>query len=75
MPYGVFLEIEGEKSHIRDMADRLGLNWGKRILLNYLDIFEIVQQEENLDFTDITFENFKTIHLDIRKYLSLLYAG
>ncbi len=74
MPFGVFLEIEGEKSHIRGMADRLGLHWEKRILLNYLEIFEIVQREEGLSFTDITFENFKTIDLDIKKHLSLLYA-
>ena len=75
MPYGVFLEIEGQKSDIRDIADRLGLHWKKRILLNYLEIFEIVQREEGLSFTDITFENFETIHLDIGKHLSLLYAG
>jgi len=75
MPYGVFIEIEGERSHIRDMANRLDLNWEERILLNYLEIFEIVRRKEGLSFTDITFENFKTVDLDIRKYLSLLYAG
>jgi adenylate cyclase class 2 len=75
MPYGVFLEIEGEKSDIRNIAYQLGLKWEERILLNYLEIFEIVQREEGLSFRDITFENFKTTHLDIRKHLPLLYAG
>jgi adenylate cyclase class 2 len=75
MPYGVFLEIEGKKSDIRNIADRLGLKWEERILLNYLEIFEIVQREEGLPFRDITFENFKATHLDIRKHLPLLYAG
>lgn len=75
MPYGVFLEIEGEKSHIRDIADRLGLKWEERILLNYLEIFEIVQREERLPFRDITFENFEATRLDIRRHLPLLYAG
>ena len=75
MPYGVFLEIEGQKSSIRNNADRLGLNWKKRILLNYLEIFEVVQREEGLHFSDITFENFKAKSLDIRKLLPLLYAG
>jgi adenylate cyclase class 2 len=75
MPFGVFLEIEGQKSDIRDIADGLGLHWKKRILLNYLEIFEIVKREEGLGFADITFENFETIHLDIGKHLSLLYAG
>ena len=75
MPYGVFLEIEGQKSSIRNNADRLGLNWKKRILLNYLEIFEVLQREEGLHFSDITFENFKATSLDIRKLLPLLYAG
>ena len=74
MPYGVFLEIEGQKSSIRKNADRLGLNWKKRILLNYLEIFEVVQREEGLDFNDITFENFRAKSSDIRKLLPLLYA-
>lgn len=75
MPYGVFLEIEGQKSSIRNNADRLGLNWKKRILLNYLEIFEVVKREEGLNFSDITFENFRAKNLDIRKLLPLLYAG
>lgn len=75
MPYGVFLEIEGEKSRIREMADRLGLNWKERILLNYLEIFEVIRREEDLRFTDITFDNFKNVAFDINKHLPLLYAG
>ncbi|UCD86492.1 MAG: class IV adenylate cyclase [Desulfobacterales bacterium] len=75
MPYGVFLEIEGEKSDIRSIAGQLGLHWEKRILLNYLEIFEVVQQEEGFSFSDITFSNFETTHFDIRRHLSLLYAG
>ncbi len=75
MPYGTFLEIEGEKSNIREIADRLSLNWKERILLNYLEIFEVIQREENLGFADITFDNFKGLTLDINKYLSSLYAG
>jgi len=74
MPYGVFLEIEGQKPYILTIADRLGLKWEERILLNYLEIFEIIQSEYGLPFNDITFENFKTTHLDIKKYLPLLYA-
>ncbi|MCK4389198.1 MAG: class IV adenylate cyclase [Desulfobacterales bacterium] len=74
MPYGVFLEIEGEKSRIRSLADRLGLRWEERILLNYLEIFEMIQREEDLPFRDITFENFRAKRLDITKYLSLLYT-
>jgi adenylate cyclase class 2 len=48
MPYGVFLEIEGHKPHIRKIANRLGLKWEERILLNYLEVFEVVQRQDDL---------------------------
>ncbi len=75
MPYGVFLEIEGGKSDIRNVADQLKLNWKERILLNYLEIFDIIRGKENLVFNDITFDNFEQVSVDIRRYLPLLYAG
>ena len=75
MPYGVFLEIEGQKSRIRDMADLLGVRWEERIIFNYLEIFKILQREEGLPFNDITFENVKATHLDMRKHVTLLHAG
>lgn len=75
MPFGVFLEIEGEKPDIRGMANRLGLRWEERILLNYLEIFEIIRQEQGLEFTDITFENFSTVRVEIERYLPVLVAN
>jgi adenylate cyclase class 2 len=75
MPYGAFLEIEGEKSEIRETARGLSLNWAERIILNYLEIFEVIQRGEGLAFGDITFENFEDVDFDINKYLPSLYAG
>jgi adenylate cyclase class 2 len=43
MPYGAFLEIEGSEKDIRTYAANLDLNWHRRILLNYLEIFENVR--------------------------------
>jgi adenylate cyclase class 2 len=74
-PFGVMLEIEGQKPDIRNIAQQLGLKWEERILLNYLEIFEIVRRKEDLPFNDMTFDNFKLRPVDIRKYLPLLYAG
>jgi adenylate cyclase class 2 len=74
-PYGVFLEIEGRKSDIVDIANRLDLKWEERILLNYLAIFEIIRREENLSFNDMTFDNFKQISVDVGKYLTALYPN
>ena len=72
MPFGNFLEIEGHAEDIRKYASRLGLQWSKRILLTYLDIFEILKKKEKLDFTDVTFDNFKHIKADIVGYLNII---
>jgi adenylate cyclase, class 2 len=69
MPFGNFLEIEGNKENIIDMAEKLGLKWENRILFNYLKIFDVLKTEENLTFSDVTFENFKYLTLDFSKYL------
>jgi adenylate cyclase class 2 len=75
MPYGVFLEIEGEKSDIRNIANQLALRWKERIVLNYLEIFEIIRRQERLPFNDVTFDHFEQTRVDITTYLPLLYAG
>jgi adenylate cyclase class 2 len=75
MPYGDFIEIEGPKPKIKEVAGRLGLNWHKRILLNYLDIFDILKQKCDLDFSDVTFDNYKNIEVHLVDYLNLIEAG
>jgi adenylate cyclase, class 2 len=69
MPFGSFLEIEGTKENILYMAGKLGLKWENRILFNYLKIFDVLKTQENLTFSDVTFENFKHLSLDFSKYL------
>ncbi|MBW2438822.1 MAG: class IV adenylate cyclase [Deltaproteobacteria bacterium] len=75
MPYGNFLEIEGQKTDIRHYASRLNLNWRKRIILNYLEIFEILKQKRQLAFQDLTFENFHSDALNVRPFVKELEAG
>ena len=75
MPYGNFLEIEGPKTDIRHYASRLNLNWRKRIILNYLEIFEILKQKRQLAFHDLTFENFQSDALNVRPFVKELEAG
>jgi adenylate cyclase class 2 len=74
MPFGDFLEIEGKKEYIKAAASKIGLQWEKRITLNYLAIFDIIRQKLNLPFTDITFDNFKKISIDLTKYSHLIEA-
>lgn len=61
LPFGHFLEIEGEKSAIRETAEKLGLPWEKRILANYLELFEAVRSARNLGFNDVTFDAFSVV--------------
>ena len=75
MPYGDFLEIEGQKQDIKKFVTQLGLRWNQRILLNYLHIFEILQKNLDLDFSDVTFDHFKQIEMDLIDYLELLVVG
>lgn len=75
LPFGNFLEIEGSKEHIRGFAGRLALEWGRRILLNYLEIFEIIHADLGLSFSDVTFANFTGLALDITPFLPRMEAG
>ena len=72
MPYGDFLEIEGSEKSIKDYGVKLDMPWDQRILLNYLQIFEILQKKLNLNFADVTFDNFKNVKLDLAEYVTLL---
>lgn len=66
LPFGEFLEIEGSKDAITHFTSRLGLEWNRRILMNYLEIFDLIRNHYGLPFRDATFENFAgaAIHLD-----------
>lgn len=57
LPFGNFVELEGEETAIRAAAAVLGLAWDERILINYLGLWHLLRQRYGLPFTDLTFEN------------------
>lgn len=60
MPYGRFAELEGhDEAEIRTAAERLGLDWSKRLLTNYLALMAMVKAARDLPFDDVTFANFE----------------
>lgn len=75
LPFGHFLEIEGEKDDIRKAAEAIGLNWEKRITANYLSLFATLQNQLNLPFEDVTFENFKGMEIDKSRVDKILEEG
>lgn len=58
MPFGDFVELEGDDSDIRVSAAALDLDWERRILANYLAIMAGLRERFGLAFDDLTFENF-----------------
>jgi adenylate cyclase class 2 len=69
MPFGDFLEIEGPKAKIRLIAGLLELDWRRRILHNYLEMFAAIKREQALPFEDITFENFKNLRWESTSFM------
>lgn len=58
-PFGYFVELEGDESGIRTLAARLGLDWTRRVLANYLALMELARRTFDLPFADLTFDNFE----------------
>ncbi len=75
LPYGSFLEIEGSEVDIKAAAQMLHLPWHKRILSNYLAIFEVLRSRNNLPFKDVTFSNFEPYPSQLQPLLDELEAG
>lgn len=65
LPFGEFLELEGEERAIRAVAAWLGLDWQQRILDNYLMIMGRVKAAYVLAFDDLTFDNFRDLQVDM----------
>ncbi|MFO7321241.1 MAG: class IV adenylate cyclase [Chloroflexota bacterium] len=61
MPYGNFVEIEGEAEAIQQVRLRLGLGEATAYRGGYTDLFERVRRKLKLKFTDLTFANFEQI--------------
>jgi adenylate cyclase class 2 len=62
VPYGSFVEIEGPSvESIRQLSDKLQLQWDRRLSATYLAIFRQLKTEMNLPFRDATFEAFTQV--------------
>lgn len=61
MPYGNFVEIEGDVECIARVRADLGLNDALACDGSYTVLFDRVRRALGLDFTDLTFDNFEGI--------------
>ncbi len=63
LPYGNFVEIEGELTTLQPIAQKLGLDWEVAIPASYHALFERISQARQLTFRDLSFENFSAIRV------------
>lgn len=75
LPYGYFLEIEGRTENIRDLSKKMGFAWEHRSVLTYHELFELVKEAYQLDFSDITFANFEGLALDLARLKTRFESG
>lgn len=64
MPFGTFVEIEGEQHSILETLQTLHLETAPRIEMSYSAAFNILRERFSLPYTDATFANFKGVKLD-----------
>jgi adenylate cyclase, class 2 len=61
LPYGNFVEIEGQPDGIRRVIEKLELATAQRYRENYLALFDNVRRNLGLPFQHLTFDNFREI--------------
>jgi adenylate cyclase class 2 len=75
LPFGAFLEIEGPPETIRSVSRRLELPWRRRILANYLALFDAVRDARGLPFSDLAFAHFEGRSVDAAAVIRGFEAG
>lgn len=63
MPYGNFVEVEGDESTINKVLGALNLQDAHRIPHSYGQLFAHIRHNMQLTFTDLTFENFRGLNV------------
>ncbi|UCC91327.1 MAG: adenylate cyclase, partial [Candidatus Aenigmatarchaeota archaeon] len=55
LPFGTYMEIEGEESRIRNMIERLGLDPQKGITETYFELYENLCKEQGKEMENLVF--------------------
>ncbi len=61
MPYGLFVEAEGDAESIENALQSIHLHEQKRLQGSYSDWFFRIKAQLGLTFNDLTFENFRGV--------------
>jgi adenylate cyclase class 2 len=61
LPFGSFVEIEGQKAEILAMLERLGWDGLGRVKMSYVRAFDVIRRRMGLAFGDATFAHFEGV--------------
>jgi adenylate cyclase class 2 len=60
LPFGAFIEIEGNSlEEVREVCQKLGLDWQRRVPESYLEIFQRIRRSLVLNAENATFAEFE----------------
>jgi adenylate cyclase class 2 len=66
LPYGTFIEIEGEDiDAIHNVSNLLGLNWGAMVKAGYYALYGRISGKYGLNSSRLSFEELKNTRVDI----------
>ncbi len=68
LPYGHFVEIEGDADEIRQAVGQLELSEAPRLPTNYMGLFDNVRRNLKLDVTDLTFAAFQGVEVNFEAF-------
>lgn len=71
LPYGDFIEIEGEIEEIKALIKKFGLPEEQRLHTNYAGLFAAIKEAQQLDVEHIRFADFVGIEVDTAIFSSL----
>lgn len=64
LPYGTFVEIEGENiSTLEEIANKLGLNWKEMVKAGYHALFDRVAAKFKLKSGDLSFKAIESVRI------------
>lgn len=71
LPFGDFVELEGQEACLREIAQRLGLEWSERITESYLSLVQRFCRHHDVQLSQFTFEAVRDTKapLDDRSWL------
>ena len=70
LPYGHFVEVEGNSKDIEWVLEQLGLQSADRLENSYAKLFDNVKHHLELTFKDLSFNNFEDISVTVNDFIA-----